>query len=148
MTMASSNPLRVIVIYRPPPSTVNGLTFELFLTEFRSLLELINNDTSRVIIPGDFNIHIDVDSDTNSIKLLDLIGIFNLKQHVQQSTHVCNHTLDLIITRRDENEIIQSTSVVDPGISDHFAVNAKIRLEKPSHLRTEISYRKLKVYIL
>ena len=54
----------------------------------------------------------------------------------------------MFITRSDENDIIQSTYVVDPIISVHFAVNAKIRLEKPSHLRTEISYRKLKVYIL
>ena len=39
VTFASSNSIRTLVIYRPPCSTVNGLSVNLFLDEFSTLLE-------------------------------------------------------------------------------------------------------------
>ena len=35
---------------------------------------------------------------------------------------------------------VNSISVTDPGIADHYAVKAKIQLRKPSYPRKEISY--------
>ena len=116
LAMVGSNPIRLITIYRPPPSSSKGLTCELFFTEFRSFLEEINNEPGHLIITGDFNFHIETNSNSNSKKFMELINIFNLKQHVQQPTHVDNHTLDLIITRNDSN-IVHSVYVRDPGIS-------------------------------
>ena len=65
MAMAIPNPVRVIVVYCPPPSTCshNDLTHELFFTEFKSFLEQLNNDTGHIIISGD-------DDNINSKKLL------------------------------------------------------------------------------
>ena len=144
MTMTISNPVRIVVVYRPPPSTQNGLTHEIFFTEFRSFLEQLNNDTGRIILSGDFNFHVDDKNNIYTKKFLDLITIFNLKQHVNDATHVSNHTLDLILTRYDNCDIVNSISVIDPGISDHYSVMAKICLKKPNHQRREVSYRNLK----
>jgi len=144
MVMVGPNPIRLIIIYRPPPSCSNGLTSELFFTEFRTFLEEINNEPGHLLITGDFNFHTETSSNPNSKKLLELINIFNLKQHVQQPTHMDNHTLDLIITRNDDGNIVRSICVRDPGISDHCSVHAKICLEKPSLPRKEIKYRYLK----
>ena len=95
------------------------------------------------LISGNFNFHIDDVNNNNSKKFLELINDFNLKQHVTQTTHIDNHILDLIITRHDD-DIVHSISVQDPGISDHYAVHAKIHIEKPTYPRKEIQYRNLK----
>lgn len=144
VTLISPTPLRVLVIYRPPPSSSNGLTCDLFFNEFWNFLELLNKKSDRVLITGDFNFHIDDNQDNNGQKFITLIDTFNLTQHVSETTHEDNHILDLIITRRDDANIIASTSVRDPGISDHFAVIAKLRIDKQLPPKREIIYRKLK----
>lgn len=143
VVISGSNSIRVTVIYRPPPSNTNHLTLELFFTESRAFLEEINNEPGRLLISGDFNFHIDDVNNNNSKKFLELINDFNLKQHVTQTTHIDNHILDLIITRHND-DIVHSISVQDPGISDHYAVHAKIHIEKPTYPRKEIQYRNLK----
>lgn len=59
-----------------------------------------------------------------------MIHSFNLEQHVRKSTHKDGHTLDLIITRCEDN-IIGSVYITDPGISDHFSVYVNVLIEKP-----------------
>ena len=86
MTMIKPTPLRVIVIYRPPPSTTNGLYHELFFNEFASFLEQINSNPGWVLIVGDFHFQVDANHNSNTIKFLDLINIFCLKQHVSVTT--------------------------------------------------------------
>ena len=44
----------IVVIYRPPCSSISN-----FLLEFSQLLETINISTGRLIIIGDFNIHME-----------------------------------------------------------------------------------------
>ena len=120
-----SNPVRIIVVYRPPPSTSNGLTCESFLSKFRSFVEQIILDAGHFIITGDFNFHVDDQNNSQAAKFLDIIHSFNLKQHVCEPTHKDGHTLDLIITRYEDN-IIDSLYINDPGISDHFSVNVNV----------------------
>jgi hypothetical protein len=138
-----SNPVRIIVVYRPPPSTSNGLTCESFLSEFRSFLELIILDTGHFIITGDFNFHVDDQNNSQAATFLDIIHSFNLKQHVCEPTHKDGHTLDLIITPYEDN-IIDSLYINDPGISDHFSVNVNVSVGKPKRQRKEICCRKLR----
>ena len=137
-------PLGIVVVYRPPPSNTNRLNCELFFTEFRSYLEQICTDSATLLITGDFNCQVDVHTNSNDRKFMDLINSFGLTQHVKHTAHLSNHTLDLVITRNDDSNIINSISVSDIGFSDHFAVKAKICLEKPLRQRREITYRLLK----
>ena len=135
--------LEIILIYRPPPSTANGLSPSLFLNEFSTLLETLVISTGQLLMVGDFNIHVDNKSDTLSAKFLDLLDSFNLQQHVNIATHTSKHTLDLIITRKEEN-FIDNFSVKDPAISDHMALHCSLAFEKPKHEKKVILYRKLK----
>ena len=54
--------------------------------------------TDKVIVVGDFKIHIDVDNDSLNVNfnsILDSIGFF---QSVHRPTHCLNHTFDFVLT--------------------------------------------------
>ena len=92
---------------------------------------------------GDFNFHVDVPSDCDAQRFLRLLETFNLIQHINVPTHRSGHTLDLVITRSDEN-VASKFDVYDPSISDHFVVSCMLSLPKTSFERKEICCRKLK----
>ena len=74
---------------------------------------------------------------------MELLRTFDYAQHVKQPTHKGNHILDLIITRSEDN-IIHRTTVVDPVLSDHYAVRCKVLFAKSPLEKIEITYRNLK----
>ena len=80
---------------------------------------------------GDFNLHVDMASDIDARKFLDLINSLGLQQHVDKPTHIHLHTLDLIITRKTST-IIQSVPRVHRHFSDHACVIGHLRIDKPS----------------
>ena len=106
-------------------------------------MEQIITDSKPIIILVDFNLHVDLPNNVAALKFLDLLETFGLKQHVNVATHRCGHTLDLLITRSDD-DLVSNLNVTDPIISDHLAVHCKIAFKKPSYQRKEISYRNLK----
>lgn len=66
------------------------------------LLERLVIISIPVLITSDFNIHVDVANDPSMVRFLDLLNVFNLKQHINVSTHRSGKALDLIITREDD----------------------------------------------
>ena len=72
---------------------------------------------NRIIILGDFNLHIDNQSDSLASEFLNMLNCMNFIQHVTQPTHNKGHILDSIITHGLDASI---SSVVDVGISDGF----------------------------
>lgn len=137
-TKTCTYPLRIIVLYRPPLSNN-----EVFFSEFGLFLEQLAADPCKMILTGDFNFHIDNTSNIAAKNFLQILQCFGYKQHVDTATHKHNHTLDLIITRSDDN-IISNMIISDPCISDHYAVFCKILMAKPPLAKKEISYRNLK----
>ena len=93
--------VRIIVVYRPPPSTDNALTVDVFFNESSNLTEEVITSNAELLIVGDFNFHVDVSDDGNSTRFSSLLENFNLKQYVKVSTHHHGHILDLVITRSD-----------------------------------------------
>ena len=65
-----------------------------FLAEFFSHLEPLSLCKEPLLICGDFNIHVDSTEDPDSVKFCDLLESVGLRQHVNQATHVNDHTLD------------------------------------------------------
>lgn len=124
----SCRDIRVLVIYRPP-----SCNFSLFIDEFGCLLEQHITDSSLLLVAGDFNYHIDNVAHKPSSDFCNLLGLFNLKQHLDKPTHSAIYILDLLITR-----------VCDPDLSDHFVVHCDILITKPSFERKEIEVCKLK----
>ena len=97
----------------------------------------------QLTIVGDFNFHVDIPVDTDTIKLLDLLESFCLQQHVEGPNHIHGHTLDLVITRQSD-QIVRSTPRVDRYLSDHASVLRSLHGRKPPLGIRTVSYRKWK----
>ena len=143
VTTCSTGSTRIVTIYRPPPSKANQLNSALFFEDFCILAEQLVVSPGNLLIVGDFNYHVDNISNLDTVKFNNILESFGLVQHVNGPTHKKGHTLDLIITRA-EDELVNSTEIRDPMLSDHSAVHCKLRLQKPPLEQKEISYRKLR----
>lgn len=74
----------------------------MFYDEFSRLIEILVDEPNPLPITGDFNFHVDDSGNLEAMRFLDLLNSANLVQHVLEPSHRRGHTLDLIITRRDE----------------------------------------------
>ncbi len=50
----------------------------------------------KVLIVGDFNIHVDNEKDALGSAIIDILNSIEVRQHVSGPTHCRNHTLDLM----------------------------------------------------
>ena len=135
--------IRLIVIYRPPPSSANRLTVAQFLEEFSIFLEYLVLLPADVLIMGDFNFHVDDAMDQDAKEFLTLLDTFNLSQHIVEPTHKYGHTLDLMISKQGAS-LIKNVNVFLPWISDHSVVQANIMTTKPRFLKKNVTFRKWK----
>ena len=86
---------------------------------------------NQLFITVDFNIHVDVLEDCVSVAFRDVLDMYGLQQHVTETTHTSGHTLDLIISR--ENDDLVSTVYSYIGLpSDHKAIKCLINMKRPS----------------
>lgn len=72
---------------------------------------------SRLLLVGDFNIHVDDDSDLFARGFINIMDSFHFTQHVSGPTHNKGHTLDLVFTLGLNIDSICSEDIF---ISDHF----------------------------
>ena len=135
--------IRIAIIYRPPYSERHPVTTNVFLTEFPDYLESLLLCKERLLITGDFNIHVDDCSNPDTQKFLELLDSFDLQQHVKQPTHRDGHTLDLSITRKSET-LVDDEPTVGLFISDHAAVFTRLGLSRPGLSLKTTTYRKIK----
>ncbi len=83
----------------------------------------------KVLIVGDFNIHVDNEKDALGSAFLDILNSIGVRKHVSGPTHCRNHTLDLILSHGiDANgvEVLQQSE----DISDHYLVLCKLHIAK------------------
>jgi hypothetical protein len=104
----------VICIYRPG----SRAPADAFFTERTAIF------SSPAIVLGDFNVHLDVATNSNAAKLLSMIESFGFQQHVKTPTHRCGHLLDLILTRPEL--CINVLPVDPPTLSDRSFVVAQL----------------------
>ncbi len=91
-------------IYRPQSLSPNQ-----FLNDFADLLEfLLVDHPSKLLIVGDFNIHVDSESNSFSQKFRSFVESCDLFQHVGESTHHGGHTLDVVLSRLVDNLVLDS----------------------------------------
>ena len=127
--------LTVFNIYRPPPSSStkcrSHVSFSTFLTEFHEFLSTVCTTPHNFIITGDFNIHLDNPSNSDTQGFLCLLHDFNLIQHVSFPTHISSHhTLDLVLTLGNSplNPIVSWSPIT---VSDHFPVLSSLSVSAP-----------------
>ena len=125
----TSRPVRVVIIYRPPTTSVQS-----FLDEFATYVNEIVVTRQDILIVGDFNLHCELNS-APGVKLLnDILAENNLKQHVTEPTHMKGHMLDLVITR-SSSSIVSSTTAYPSSISDHYSVVFRLSSASPVSAR-------------
>ncbi len=78
-------------VYRPPGHHAE------FIKEFGDFLSEVVLAADKVLIEGDFNIHVDNEKDALGSAFIDILNTIGVRQHVSGPTHCRNHTLDLIL---------------------------------------------------
>ena len=144
MVEFQSRKLQIIIIYRPPYSSNHPVTTNVFFADFSSFLENIIMSSVPLLIAGDFNIHVDVPGNADSVCLKELLQSMGLQQHVNVPTHESGHTLDLIITRQCDS-LLANIPVTDCLFSDHSSLIWDLTLDRPPLPKKKISFRKTKV---
>ncbi|KAF7649941.1 hypothetical protein LDENG_00133700, partial [Lucifuga dentata] len=117
-------PVCCIVVYRPPkPSTS-------FLSEFSDFMSSVVLKYDKILLTGDFNIHVDHFTAVSQ-EFLTMCDSFNLVQHVSSPTREAGHTLDLVFTA---GLSVNSLSLKEEFISDHKIVlcDIALRVSAPS----------------
>ena len=108
------------------------------------MLESVNNVPGRVLLAGDFNIHMDDKEDIDTIIMTDMLSSAGLRQHVNTATHKHCHILDLLITR-DTDDIISNIKVPQRDLpSHHSATRCYLDMARPEPVRHKTSFRKLR----
>ncbi len=100
-----------------------------FIKEFGDFISELVLSADKVLIVGDFNIHVDNENDALGSAFLDILNSIGVRQHVSGPTHYQNHTLDLILSHGiDVNgvEVLQQSD----DISDHYLVLCKLHIAK------------------
>ena len=117
------------LIYRPPSSYKNGTPIRIFLDEFsKHITALPQQNIDGTKTPGDINIPRNKEDNIDKESLLEIMDIYNLKQHVPIQTHKQGNTLDWIISKENSNAI----SVIQEGdyLSDHCTKTQTCMIEK------------------
>ena len=116
----------------------------MFFEEYSLLIEHLREDHFYpLVIAGDFNFHFDDLNHRDGPKFTDLLESVNLIQHVKSPTHRHGHTLDLIITRKEE-DMIADVQVLADVYSDHRVICCKINHPKPPPAKILKTYRPTK----
>ena len=85
------------MVYRPGSQAVTDEFFD----ELQLVLTSIQSTAGvEAVIVGDFNVHVDVSTDSVAQQLNDVLTDNGLCQHVDVATHDRGHTLDLVMDAR------------------------------------------------
>ncbi len=129
LLQTGSDCVRLCVVYRPPSSSKPQ-----FLDDFNKYIDELATMSGKLLVLGDFNIHIDKPADSDAQTLRDLMYCLNLEQHVSQATHEKGHILD----------VITSLSVIPAAFSDHYILKFNIPGKKFEKERKTIKIRNIK----
>ncbi len=108
-------------VYRPPGHHTD------FIKEFGDFLSELVLAADKVLIVGDFNIHVDNDKDALGSAFIDILNSIGVRQHVSGPTHCRNHTLDLILSHGIDVNAVEVLQQSD-DISDHYLVLCKLHI--------------------
>ena len=110
----NSDCFRLCVIYRPP-----GISVTDFCEDFENFIDSLATKSGKLLLVGDFNIHVDSFTNLSADKFRAVLDVGGLDQLVTEATHDKSHTLDLVITRREESALVSNLAVSPLSLSDH-----------------------------
>ena len=118
--------------------------FKLFLEELELFIDIIFNKADILIIVGDFNVWIDINSNKNAKTLISLMNAFGLNQLINVPTHNAGHTLDHVYVNKKQIDI--KVEVLEDKLNVSTDHNP-ILMQLPSLGKIDneiITYRKIK----
>ena len=130
--------INLYVTYRIPSTSIISFCDELL----QVLEEDIAKSADKTLLVGDFNIHVDDSSDSDTITFMDLLDSYNMLNKVTFPTHVKHHSLDLVIEDRDNTVVMN----VKEGLflSDHCFVHSTLDIITSKPKECVLTFRKLK----
>ena len=135
--------LCLCVIYRPSSCGKHSRPVSIFLQDFQCYIDTHITLPSKLVVLGDFNVHVDSKDNADARNIFDLLSSLNLEQHVHCPTHQHGHTLDLVILRAADARPVQPE--VHPAmLSDHSPITFKLLMRMPVLQKKQISYRLVK----
>ena len=133
--------LYVIGLYHPPSSAINPSNMT-FLDELSHFIGDLRLKYSKFLIVGDFNIHVNDNSDTDAEQFIDILEVHGLQQLVNAPTHRKGNILDLILVSESLHNKVGNIKT-GPFSSDHCWLYGQINTQKPRPPTHVIKYRKL-----
>ena len=124
-------------IYHPPYSAVNPVTDRMFINDFTERIcdQLVMSDhDNKLIILGDFNIHVNDESVENADNFMDIIMALGLEQHVYFPTHKAGNMLDLVMTELG-SKLEVTRCLPGPFWSHHCAADFVVKLPTVSSVQ-------------
>ena len=121
---SGNNIVRLTCIYRSPTATHSYITD--FLSDFDQYLEELMHHPGKIIICGDFNIHVENREDPDTKKFYSVLERYGLIQHVSCPTRINGGTLDLVLTRSntcDKINLENLEALQTPTTSDHYLIS-------------------------
>ena len=116
LQLSNKKVMFLISLYR-----LQEVAISMFFKEFTELLNLYAVSHEDIIIAGDSNIHMETE-DTSAKQMKELLNLYDLKQHVEEPTHVKGHILDIVITPNRES-LVMDMNVTEIDLSPHFLID-------------------------
>ena len=134
--------IRLGVVYRPPSGGKSGQPVSVFQKEFQDYINSHASSVGKLLVVGDFNLHMDRLSSHEAAQFKEVLFSLNLQQHVTTATHDHGHMLDLVITR-DGESLVEDITIHPAVMSDHNPLSFCVKIKKPEKQRRTITYRKI-----
>ena len=95
---AQSTSITIIAVYHPLYSEKNLITNAMLIDDVTEFLVEALSQYQNIIVASDFNMHINVQDDTEANILMVTMMALGLQQHTNFATHHSENTLGLIFT--------------------------------------------------
>lgn len=130
----------IVICYYRPPTCYNMSPLCVYLEQIKN-----KYPNSKILLSGDFNMPNIIWNDFSKTHFrsyqkdfISTINDFNLSQLIHVPTHIKGNILDLLFT--DLNSFIFEIDVIQPGLSDHYMISAKIA--NNTNTNTQPSHKK------
>ena len=128
--------------YRVPYSPTHPITTTKFYDNFSKYFSDKAPTHGRILITGDFNIRHEDLEDPEKLSFDDLLNTFGYKQLVKCITHISGHTIDLILTR-EEDDLIMLNPQQSQLLSDHYFVSVILNIKCDIKKQKKITCRNI-----
>ena len=114
-----------------------------FCNDLANLIELnITKERGKLLLIGDFNIHLDQPAHLNTILFNDTLESLDLQNMVMSPPHRSGHILDVIIM--ECNSTLVSSIHIGHQFLDHNFIHAVLTTTKPVSAEMTVKYWKIK----